>query len=178
MVLVTKIRNNRSKKLQELHKDILDIIGGVINDEDFKKLKSHRHHVFFNRYEHLINASIIAHKISKFLKADVHSCTLAGILHDYHFTKFKGYKHGLEAAKNAEKFNVNEKVLEIIKCHMYPFGRSKIPRHKGIDFWVVKSADFLSMCYEIGYSILFLSFKGKNKIKLKKNRLLLDLLEK
>lgn len=175
--MISEIKHHRKKKLISLHKDILAIIWEIINDEDFKKLKSCRHHMFFNRYEHLINASIIAHKISKLLNADINSCTLAWILHDYHFTKIKWYKHGLMAAENAERFWVDDKVLEIIKCHMYPFWRSKVPRYKWVDFWVVKWADFLSMFYEIWYSILFLSFKWKNKIKLKKNRLLLDLLE-
>lgn len=30
------------------------------------------------------------------------------------------------------------------------------------------------MLYEIGYSILFLSFRGINKLKLEKNRLLIE----
>jgi HD superfamily phosphodiesterase len=90
--LITKIKN-RKKHLTELHKNILDIIGEIINDEEFKKLKNHRHHVFFNRYEHLINASVISYKMAKLFKADIRTCTLAGVLHDYHFTKIKSYKH-------------------------------------------------------------------------------------
>ena len=177
MVLISEIKNNKKVKLQKFHANILDIIWWIINDEDFKKLKSHRHHIFFNRYEHLINASIIAYKVAKIFKADIKTCTLAWILHDYHFTRIKSYKHWIIAAENAQKFWVNEKVTEIIKSHMYPFWRSKVPRYKWRDFWVVKSAHFLSMCYEICHSVFFLSFKWKNIIKIKKNRLLLDLLE-
>lgn len=59
---------------------------------------------------------------------------------------------------------------------MYPFGRTKIKRPTGKNFWIVKFADFFAMCFEIIYSILFLSFSHKN-IKLRRNKLLIKLLE-
>jgi len=152
---------------------MLAIIWNILKDDEFIALKKHRHHLFFNRYEHLINTSRISYKLASWLKADVESCTLAWILHDFHSTRIKWHKHWLIAANNSKKFNVNEKVLQIIRCHMYPFGRSKVERFKWIEFWIVKSADFIAMCFELTYSIVFLSFRWKNKIKLKKNHLLL-----
>ncbi|EKE27573.1 MAG: hypothetical protein ACD_3C00191G0004 [uncultured bacterium (gcode 4)] len=177
MVFIKNIRKKSIIKKQEFHENFLSIIGDILKDEDFIALKKHRHHLFFNRYEHLINASRIAYKLSKWFNADIHSCTLAWILHDFHNTRIKWYLHWVLAAENAiKKFNINEKVALLIKSHMYPFGRSKVERFKWIDFWIVKAADFWSMCYEIWYSILFLSFKWKNKIKLQKNRLLIEIL--
>lgn len=178
MVLITKYLNKKSRKRQEFHDWILAIIWNILKDEEFIALKKHRHHLFFNRYEHLINTSRIAYKLSKIFKADIESCTLAWILHDFHDTRFMWPKHWLISANNAKKFNVSDKVLQLIKCHMYPFWRSKIPRYRWKDFWILKSSDFLAMCYEFSYSILFLSFKWKNKIKLKKNSVLLEKITK
>lgn len=104
------------------------------------------------------------------------TCILAGLLHDYHFTRLKSYSHALIAAENAEKFGVSEEVIEIIRSHMYPLGRSKVIRAKGRNFWVVKMADISAMLFEITYSILFLSFKH-NRIKLKRTKLLLEMLD-
>lgn len=174
MVLIKKYIRKSSQKKQEFHTNILAIIWDILKDEEFLELKKCRHHLFFNRYEHLLNASRIAYKLAKFFNADIDSCTLAWILHDFHFTRIKSYIHWIMAAENAKKFDINEKVQELIKSHMYPFGRSKVNRFKWLDFWIVKTADFWSMCYELFYSVVFLSFSWKNKIKLKKNRLLIE----
>lgn len=176
MVIIKKYLNKKKSKKQEFHNGILAIIWHVLKDEEFNSLKKYRHHLFFNRYEHLINTSRLAYKLARIFKADIESCTLAWILHDFHKTKYKWYMHWVISAENAKKFNVSEKVLEIIRCHMYPFWRTKVPRYKWRDFWIVKISDFLSMCYELWYSLLFLSFKWKNKIKLKKNSALIEFL--
>lgn len=178
MVFITKYRKNSQIKKQEYRKNIIAIIWDILKDKDFESLLKFKHHLFFNRYEHLINVARIAHRLAKWLNADIHSCTLAWILHDFHNTHVKWHLHAIIAANNARKFKVNEKVLHIIRCHMYPFGRNKIKRFKWIDFWIVKVADFSAMCYEVFHSILFLSFKWKDIIKLKKNRLLIEELTK
>ncbi len=173
MVSIKKYRHKKALKKKEFEKWILEIIWKILQDEEFLELKKHRHHLFFNRYEHLINAARIAFKLAKIFKADIQSCTLAGILHDFHFTRIKSYLHWVMAAENAKnKFDINEKVQLLIKSHMYPFGRKKVERIKWVDFWIVKFADFWSMCYEVWYSVLFLSFRWKDRIKLKKNRVI------
>ncbi|MBP8016799.1 HD domain-containing protein [Candidatus Gracilibacteria bacterium] len=175
MISIKKIRQKRKINTIELRKNVLEIIGHIINDEDFLKLKLCRQHVFFNRYEHLLNVAVFVYKIAKFFKADVQSCTLAGVLHDYHFTNYKTYEHGLVAASNSEKFGIDKKTKSIIESHMYPFGRKKIKRAKGKDFWIIKFADSCCAIFEFLYSILFFSFNYKNKIKMKNNILLLEL---
>lgn len=85
-------------------KELRGIIGHIINDEDFRKLQNHRHHMFFNRYEHLLNASFFAYQLARLFRADLEVCALAGLLHDYHFTTLKSYSHAVIAAKNAARF--------------------------------------------------------------------------
>ena len=55
-----------SKKRIQFTKNILDIIAPVIRDEDFLRLKSIRHHIFFNRYEHLLNVAKMCYKMADF----------------------------------------------------------------------------------------------------------------
>ena len=155
-------------------RELRGIIGHIINDEDFRKLQSHRHHMFFNRYEHLLNASFFAYQLARLFRADLEVCALAGLLHDYHFTTLKSYSHAVIAAKNAARFNVSDEVIEIVRSHMYPLGRSKIVRAKGRNFWVVKLADFSAAFFEISYSIIFLQFQH-DKIKLKRTHLLMEM---
>lgn len=152
--------------------EILSIIGPIIYDEDFSRLQEHRHHIFFNRYEHLMNASIIAYRIAKFFRADIETCVLAGLLHDYHFTTLKSYSHAIIAAKNAKRFGVSQEVVDIVKCHMYPLGRGKIERVRNKNFWVVKAADTIAATVEISYSIIFMKFSHRD-IKMKRTKLLL-----
>ncbi|EKD30381.1 MAG: hypothetical protein ACD_78C00071G0002 [uncultured bacterium (gcode 4)] len=164
-----------SSKHPHFHiRELRTIIGHIINDEDFKKLQAHRHHMFFNRYEHLLNASFFAYQLARLFRADLEVCALAWLLHDYHFTTLKSYSHAVIAAKNAERFLVTEEVVEIVRSHMYPLGRSKIKRACGRNFWVVKIADFSAAFFEISYSIVFLQFQH-NRIKLKRSKLLMEM---
>lgn len=170
-----KRKIKKEQKRNEFYSWILSIIWEIINDEDFLKLKTCRHHLFFNRYEHLINVSRITYRLANFFKTDILSCTLAWILHDFHTTNIKWYKHWLIAAENALlKFNISEKVEILIKSHMYPFGRKYVDRYKWIEFWIVKLADFFAMCQEILYWIIFFSFSSKEKIKFQRNKRLLQ----
>lgn len=155
-------------------RELRGIIGHIIQDEDFRKLQAHRQHIFFNRYEHLLNAAFFAYQLARFFRADIEVCTLAGLLHDYHFTELKSYSHAVIAAKNARRFEVSEEVIEIVRSHMYPLGRSKIKRAHGRNFWVVKLADFSAAFFEITYSIVFLQFQHK-RMKLKRTHLLMEM---
>lgn len=156
------------------NKELSDIIRPIIRDEHFKELKIMRHHIFFNRYEHLINASTIAYKLAKIFKADVETCVLAAILHDFSFTRC--IKHWSVASKNSEKFNISPEVKSIIDSHMYPLMARKIKRPKWKNFWVVTMADKFAATYEYFYAISHLNFNYK-KIKMKKTKNILNTLE-
>lgn len=164
------------KKNKKFSKNFLNIVQNILKDEEFLELKNFKHHVFFNRYEHLINVSKLSYKLAKILKADIETCVLAGLLHDFHFTYIKSHIHWIESAENAQKFNISQEVSEIIKNHMYPFWRKSQKRPTWKEFWIVKFADSFSALYEIWYSILTLSFKWVWKIKMRKNKSLLTLI--
>jgi hypothetical protein len=57
---------------------------------------------------------------------------------------------------------------------MYPLGRSKIKRAKGLNFWVVKIADFSAAFFEISYSIVTFQFQP-DTLKLKRTILLMEM---
>lgn len=158
-------------------KEFLGITKHIIDDTDFKELKKYRQHMFFNRYEHLINVSFFAYQLARLFRADIETCALAGILHDYHFiTKLRLNSHPMVAAENAQRFSVSEEVIEIVRFHMYPFGLAKNRRPRGKNFWIVKVADSFAALFEIIYSVLFLSF-SHNKIKFRRNKLIIEMLK-
>jgi len=170
------VNKKRSQKRLKKAQDILEIFSPIIQDEDFLKMKKIRHHIFFNRYEHSLNVAKMCHSMAKFFGADVKTCTLAWLLHDYHHTFIKDSRHAVLAAKNSERFEVNCSVLNIIKCHMYPLGRKMIQRVQWKNFWIVKFADSIAPLIEIGYSVLSLKLRYDDIIKFKTNQLLLELL--
>lgn len=167
----------KKTKPLKLNTSILEIIWHIIKDDHFKELRRIRHHMFFNRYEHLINTATLSYRFAKFFKADVSTCVIAAILHDFHFTTIKSPKHWILAAKNSEKFWVTEEIKNIICSHMYPLWIWNIVRPKWINFWIVTAADKIAAIYEITYCILNLKFNYK-KIKFKKTKTLLENLEK
>lgn len=128
------------------------IIAPFVAHERFDKLKKHRHHVFFNRHEHLIHTASLCYRFAKFVRADVETCVLAGLLHDFHETRVKGYEHGLEAARNAASVGLqNELALDIIRAHMYPLGYGKVKLPKCREFFVLKAADVFAATVEFAY---------------------------
>lgn len=132
--------------------ELAKIIAPFVAHARFERLKRHRHHVFFNRHEHLIHTASLCYRLAKFVKADVETCVLAGLLHDFHETRVKGYEHGLESAGNAIAVGLrNERVLDIIRAHMFPlgFGKVRVPRNR--EFAVLKVADAVAATVEIAY---------------------------
>lgn len=138
----------RGKDRDELAK----IIAPFVAQERFDGLKKHRHHVFFNRHEHLIHTASLCYRFAKFVRADVETCVLAGLLHDFHETRVKGYEHGLEAARNAESVGLrNVLSLDIIRAHMFPLGFGKVEVPKCREFLVLKAADAFAAISEVTY---------------------------
>lgn len=138
----------RGKDRAELAK----IIAPYVSHERFEGLKKHRHHVFFNRHEHLIHTASLCYRMAKFANADVETCVLAGLLHDFHETRVKGYEHGLESAGNAMAVGLeNEHALDIIRAHMFPLGFGKVKVPKTREYAVLKIADSLAATVEVTY---------------------------
>lgn len=143
--------------------ELARIIAPYVSHERFEGLKRHRHHVFFNRHEHLVHTASLCYRMAKIVGADVETCVLAGLLHDFHETRVKGYEHGLESAGNAMSVGLkNEHALDIIRAHMFPLGFGKVKLPKTREFAVLKTADALAATVELTYgfvhSIAVLSF--------------------
>ncbi len=132
--------------------ELAKIIAPYVSHERFEGLKKHRHHVFFNRHEHLIHTASLCYRMAKFVNADVETCVLAGLLHDFHETRVKGYEHGLESAGNAISVGLaNEHALDIIRAHMFPLGFGKVKVPKTREYAVLKIADSLAATVEVTY---------------------------
>ncbi len=138
---------------------IAGIIAPFVSHERFVRLKFHRQHVFFSRYEHLLHTAELAYRMARFFRADVRTCVLAGLLHDFHETRVKGYRHGMESATNARAAGISdERVLSIIRAHMFPFGWGKVPTPWTREFAVVKAADFVAATVEFAYGFFDTAF--------------------
>jgi HD superfamily phosphodiesterase len=141
----------RGKDREELARMIVPFV----TDERFVRLRKHRQHVFFNRYEHLIHTASLCFRIAKLTGADVEVCVLSGLLHDFHETRHKNHRHALAAAENATSAGMrDERVLSNIRAHMFPFGFGEIAVPKTREFAVLKVADFIAATVELCYGFL------------------------
>ena len=115
-----------------MNNEYLSIIGELINNEEYQKLKeeTHHHHLS-NRYDHCLAVAENTYKICKKLGLDYVSATRAAILHDFFFNeefsdknKAEFYtKHYEMSIRNASKITtLSEKETNIISSHMYPIG--------------------------------------------------------
>lgn len=131
-------------------KEYLSIINRIINNNEFKKLESIKHHNT-NRMNHSIKVSYYSYKIAKKLKFDYEDVAVGGLLHDFYSeeisncNKFKdkltlfSTKHPKDAVKNAiNNFELTEKEINIIKTHMFPVDY-KVPKYK--ESWLVCIVD-------------------------------------
>lgn len=134
--------------------EFLNIIKDIVNSKEFQKRKNFKHHDD-SVYEHSIRVSNMAYKIAKkmpkFFKVSVVDATVAGLLHDFYTTPWREYKakgffnqhafqHGRIASENAVKYFpnlMNKKIINSIKCHMFPLYFP--PRYK--EGWIVTLAD-------------------------------------
>lgn len=160
--------------------EIANIIGPFVATDAFKRLKTHRQHLFFNRYEHLVHTASIAHRLAKLARADVRVCVLAGLLHDFHETRIKGHAHGVESAENARSIGMDDdRVLAIVRAHMFPFGWGKVPTPWNREFAVVKIADASAAVMEAAYGFLdtVFAWNFKPAFRLRSTRSILEYVE-
>lgn len=123
------------------------IVDEILNDEEFMKLKSFKHHGI-SRYEHSLIVSYKAYKYAKKHNLDYVSVAKAGLLHDFFvnsdnpnmYERFiTTFKHTKLASSNAYKqFGINELESNIIEAHMFPINTT-LPKHK--ESWVVNLID-------------------------------------
>lgn len=137
-----------------MKKEQLQIIATILENEEFKKRKSFRHHGEISVYEHSLRVALLSYKIgSKFKYLDINSILVGSLLHDFYFRDWQSYKekrpflkkhgfvHAKEALENSEIYFpdlMNDKTRNIILRHMFPL--NKIPP-RYIESWIVSIAD-------------------------------------
>jgi len=109
--------------------EFLDIVGRILTNEEFCKLKSIEHHGI-TRFDHSLKVSYYAFKISKILKLDYEDTARGALLHDFFLSNegetFKDkfvstFTHPKKAVIQTKKiFNISAKEENIIHSHMFP----------------------------------------------------------
>lgn len=155
-------------------KEYMDIISNILNNNDFKKLETYKHHGD-NRMDHCIRVSYYSYLIAK--KSNLHykDVARAGLLHDFFFvnnqeldfvTRTKVlFNHPKIALKNAMNYYELTKLEQnIIESHMFPIGLT-LPRYK--ESWLVNLVDDYFSIYERVISITksIKEFISKSRIK-------------
>ena len=117
------------------NKEYIQIVGKLLENRKFNKLKNEVHHHNSNRFNHSLEVSFKTYKICKKLGFDYESATRGALLHDFFFDKDFNNKresmleHPKKARENAEKITrLSPKEKNIIESHMYPVG-GKFPRY-------------------------------------------------
>ena len=101
------------------------IINNIINNKDFLKIDSCRHHGI-TRLEHSLRVSYYSYKVSKFLKLDARQTARAGLLHDFFID---------------EQLNKKERNEMLRKLRVIPkTSRAQIARVLGISKKIVERA--------------------------------------
>lgn len=144
------------KKSNEINynEEYLMIASDILNNEEFIKRKSYKHHGNISVYDHSLKVSQLAYKISKKFKSmDRKSIIIGGLLHDFYykswmdnkekksFFKKHGFVHAKEALENSKNIfplYMNNIVEDIIIKHMFPLN-IKPPRYK--EAWLVSLVD-------------------------------------
>lgn len=137
------------------NKEYLQIVGKLLENRKFNKLKNETHHHNSNRFNHSVEVSYKTYKICKKFNLDYESATKAALLHDFFFDdefdnkRQRMLKHPKIALENAQKVtNLSKKEKNIIASHMYPIG-GKIPR--SIESVIVDAVDdYVSLKEKVG----------------------------
>jgi uncharacterized protein len=144
-------------------KEYFDIVGDIINNEEFQKLKFFKHHDS-SIYDHALAVSYLAYKYCKKNNLDYVSAARGGLLHDFFLYDWRNgkmdngekvtlhaFKHPSIALSNAKKhFAVTEIEADIIVNHMWPL-TFVIPRYK--ESYIVNFIDKYSASKEMFASI-------------------------
>lgn len=130
------IYNENDKKAEAY----LNCIKGILDSDEFHKLKNYKHHHFTTRFHHSLNVSYYSYRICKLLGWDYRSAARAGLMHDFYFfdntsRDENGTKllksHPFNALENSEKmFDLNDIERDAIVNHMWPLTSLTKPKFK------------------------------------------------
>ncbi len=163
---------------KKYYEEYLKIIDPIINNEEYIKRKTYRHHQNKTVYDHCLQVSYLSYKIARPIPyIDEKSVAIGGILHDFYnepwmhkkerapFFKKHGFVHAKEALDNSYKYFpelMNKKTANVILRHMFPLN---IVPPKYLESWIVTMVDkivsmeiffqkeTLSQIFKIGRSV-------------------------
>ena len=134
-------------------KEYLNIVEKILNNEEFKKRNTYKHHGEKTVYNHSLEVSYLSYKISKKLGLNYNDTAIGGLLHDFyyedwHITKKErnilkkhGFVHARQALENTKNIfpeYLNYKTQDIILRHMFPLN---IIPPKYLESWIVSISD-------------------------------------
>ncbi|MDD3453277.1 MAG: HD domain-containing protein [Bacilli bacterium] len=129
------------------------IINEILDNNEFQKRKTYKHHGNITVYEHSLAVSKLSYIMAKKIKKDYKVAAISGLLHDFYTEPWQeikekkplfekhGFVHAAEAKKNSQQHFaslMNNKIENSIQRHMFPL--NKIPP-KYIEGWIVMLAD-------------------------------------
>lgn len=147
---------------EEQRKEFCCLIEEIITSEEFCKMKSYKHHLHGNTYEHCINVAYLCylHYLRRKSRINVKELVRGALLHDYFLYDwrklagefkadglFHGFLHPKRALKNALKDypNLTKTERDIIGRHMFPL--TPVPP-KTLCGWLVCFYDKVAAVHE------------------------------
>lgn len=120
-------------------------LDGYLDHPEVRKMLQYKAHGKKSVFAHCISVVVASYKLNKkyHLNADLHTLLVGALLHDLYLYdwhdkpysirifEMHGYTHPEEARKNAVRiFDVDEKIQEVIKTHMWPLTLRSFPGSK------------------------------------------------
>lgn len=141
----------------DIDKEFQEIIKPIIDNKEFRRLKTVSHHGI-SRFDHSLRVAYFSYKVSKKLHLEYKETTEAALLHDFFIDEVDDVNsikklrcHPNYAVENATKhFDLTDRQKDIIKTHMFPI---TFTPPKYIESWVVDLVDDCSAVYERFYSL-------------------------
>ncbi len=137
--------------------EIISVIGKYLWSDEIREMKEYIQHGEITTYRHVINVVKLCYLLDKRfnLKADKEVLLTSALLHDFYgydwhncrLSELHGFKHPLIAADRAgEIFGVDDRVMDAIRTHMWPFTLLHVPKSK--EAWILTVADKLASMSE------------------------------
>lgn len=117
-------------------RDLLDYdsyyscVKDILSSSEVMELRSFKHHIGVNRFQHSLNVSYYNFRLCKFLHLDARAAARGGLLHDLFFYDWKEHikseasharEHPKIALENASRlFALSEREEDMIYNHMFP----------------------------------------------------------
>lgn len=149
-----KEENDLKNLYDKMDSEYYNIVAHILNHPEFQRRKEFHHHENRSVFVHSLMVSMISYRIAKRMHIDYVSAAVGGLLHDFYYEDWQlnlnqkcklrekhGIAHASQALHNAKKYfpeDVDDKVADIIKEHMFPLTLLP-PRY--IESWIITTVD-------------------------------------